>query len=88
MSLKDEYNKILADCITVSVEDLNDNEVKLIDKSFDLFQSKLDDIKILQDENTRLSIELANTKAMLEDIDEPYMDGRCCSTCGRGHDDE
>lgn len=68
-SLKDQYIKLLSDRISVSVEDLTDNEAKLIDESYYLFKDKLDDMKILNDEIKRLSIELANLKAMNDDKD-------------------
>ena len=41
MDLKNEYTKLLATSISVSIEDLTDNEQKLIDKSFDLFKEKI-----------------------------------------------
>jgi len=66
-SIKDQYIKLLSDYIIVSVDDLTENEAKLISKSFILFQEKLDDIKILSDENRRISIQLANLKASLDD---------------------
>ena len=69
MELKKQYKKMLADTITVSVEDLTENEEKLIDESFILFSSKLDDIKILNDEIKRISIELANLKSMQDNSD-------------------
>jgi len=73
-SLKDKYIKLLADKITVSVDDLTDNELKLINESFELFSEKLDDIKILKDELRRISIELANLKSMRDDSDNDYDD--------------
>lgn len=85
-SLEEKYTKQLADTITVSVEDLNLNERTLIREAFTLFQHKLSDIKILNDELYRLNIELANTKAMLDTKDdevEAYMDGQDCPVCGR-----
>lgn len=69
-SLEERYTKEMAKSITVSVEDLTDNEKKLIEKSFELWQEKLDDLKIANDEVKRLSIELANQKAMHEPIRE------------------
>jgi plasmid replication initiation protein len=68
-SLKDEYVKVMANHILVTVDDLTPNERKLIDESFTLFKSKLEDIKILNDEVKRLSIELANLKSMQDDKD-------------------
>lgn len=73
-SLKDKYVKLLAGKITVSVDDLTDNELKLINESFELFSEKLDDIRILNDELKRISIELANLKAMGDDSENDYDD--------------
>lgn len=71
-SLKERYVKLLASKIIVSVDDLTDNESKLIDESFELFNEKLEDIQILKEEVKRLSIELANLKAMQDDSDNDY----------------
>lgn len=73
-SLKDKYVKLLAGKITVSVDDLTDNELKLINESFELFSEKLDDIRILNDELKRISIELVNLKAMGDDSENDYDD--------------
>ena len=73
-SLKDKYVKLLSSRITVSVDDLTDNESKLIAESFELFSEKLDDIKILKDELKRVSIELMNLKAMQDDSENEYED--------------
>ena len=69
MNLKEQYFKLLADHITISVEDLTDTESSLISKSYELFQDKLEDIKILNDEVKRISLELANLKAMQDNND-------------------
>jgi hypothetical protein len=71
-SLKEQYFKLLADSILLSVDDLTDNEKTLIERSFDLFENKLEDIKILNDEIKRISLELANLKSMNDDRD--YLD--------------
>ena len=71
MDLKKEYTKLLASSISVSIEDLTENEKTLIDKSFELFEEKRDDLKIANDEVKRLSIELANNKAIHEDNFKP-----------------
>jgi len=71
-SLKDKYIKLLAGKITVSVDDLTENELSLITESFELFSEKLDDIKILNDELKRISVELANLKAMHDDSENDY----------------
>jgi len=62
----------LASKITVSVDDLTDNELKLINESFELFDEKLDDIRILNDELKRVNIELINLKAMHDDSENDY----------------
>jgi hypothetical protein len=67
VDLKGKYTKLIADHITVSVEDLTDNELAIIEKTFELFEEKLEDLKIASDEIKRISIELANNKAMYED---------------------
>ena len=67
MDLKGKYTKLIADHITVSVEDLTDNELAIIEKTFELFEEKLEDLKIANDEIKRISIELDNNKAMYED---------------------
>lgn len=64
-----QYKEKLADSIGISSEDLSKEEELLIINSFDMFQAKVDEIKVLQDEITRLSIELANQKAMNRNID-------------------
>jgi hypothetical protein len=71
-SLKGEYIKLLSGKITVSVDDLTDNELKLINESFELFEEKLDDIKILKDELKRINIELINLKAMYDNSENDY----------------
>jgi hypothetical protein len=73
-SLKDKYVKLLAGRITVSVDDLTDNELKLINESFELFSEKLDDIRVLNDELKRISVELANLKSMRDDSENDYDD--------------
>ncbi len=71
-TLKERYVKLMIDTITVSLDDLTDNERILIDSSYDLFKEKLEDIKILEDNNKRLTIELANLKASLDDSTNEY----------------
>lgn len=68
-SLKDKYIKMMADKISVSIEDLTDNEKQLIEFSYELFSEKLEDIKIANDELRRISIELANLKSYRNDFD-------------------
>lgn len=67
-TLKERYFEMMSNKISVSIEDLTDNEKTLIGAGFDLFSEKLEDIKILDDENKRISIELANLKSFNEDL--------------------
>jgi hypothetical protein len=73
-SLSDRYKKLLAERISVSLDDLTDNEIRLIEESFDLFKEKLEDITLLNDELRRVNVELANLKAMHDDSENNYDD--------------
>jgi hypothetical protein len=68
--LKKEYTKMMADKITISIEDLSNTEVALIDAGFTILEEKLEDIKLLNDEIRRFSIELANLKIYMEDLEK------------------
>ena len=61
-SLKDRYKELILSRVLIDEEDLTDEESSIINFSYELFQEKLDDIKLLNDEIVRLSIELANLK--------------------------
>lgn len=80
---KEEYRKALADHITVSVEDLNDTELALIDKAYAIFNDRLSDIKANEDEVKRLRLELANQKAMYSEVTQLPCDHRYHSRSGR-----
>lgn len=83
LSLEKQYTKLSANHISVSVDDLTPNELKLIEYSCSLFKEKLDDIKVQTDEVTRLSIELANLKAMTDTKDDrDCIAGGVCQSCG------
>jgi hypothetical protein len=71
ISLEDQYRKIMADHITVSIEDLTSNEMLIVNKGWYMFNDKLQDIKIANDEIKRLTIELANYKAMYQEDTRP-----------------
>jgi hypothetical protein len=66
-TLKEKFTEMMANKITVSLDDLSDNEKILIESAYETFKEKLEDIKILEDENRRISIELANLKSYTED---------------------
>ena len=63
-SLKERYTKLITDSVTISIDDLTESEKGIIDKSYELFEEKMDDLKIANDEVKRLNVELANYKAM------------------------
>ena len=67
-SLQD-YKKALADKIYVSIDDLTQTEVDLINASFSIFNDRVGDLKALEDEVKRLSIENANLKAYQDNKD-------------------
>jgi len=71
-TLKEQYLDLVIDRITVSKEDLTEVEEQIINIGYELLSEKLEDIKILTDENKRISIELANLKAYQDD--EDYTD--------------
>ena len=72
-SLKERYVKLIADNLTISVEDLTESEKAVIDESYVLFEEKMADLKIADDEVIRLKIELANYKAMYDDKRNRYI---------------
>ena len=67
MNLKKEFTKVITDQLCISPDDLSKTEIDIIDISFSLFKGKLQDIKILEDEVKRLSVELVNLKSSLDD---------------------
>jgi pyrimidine operon attenuation protein/uracil phosphoribosyltransferase len=67
-SFKERYFEMMANRISVSVEDLTDNEMSIIEYGYTIFSEKLEDIKILEDENRRISVELVNIKSYRDDL--------------------
>ena len=67
-TLKEQYIEMMANKISVSVGDLTENEKTIIESGWILFSEKMEDIKILQDENRRISIELVNLRAYKDDL--------------------
>jgi hypothetical protein len=68
-SLRDQYYDVILSKIMIPKEELNEVEMEIIDAGFELMKEKLEDIKILNDEIKRLSIENANLKAYNDDKD-------------------
>lgn len=71
-TFKEKYIKYLSDKITVSIDDLTDNELKLMNESFEMFNEKLEEIKILSDELRSVNIQLMNIKSMNDDTENDY----------------
>lgn len=67
--MREEYIKSAANKIGISVEDLTDTEREIINHCYDIFKDRLSDLKTLQDEVKRLSIENANLKAYTDNKD-------------------
>lgn len=63
MSLKNEYKELILKELPLKEDDLTETENKIIDIGFSLLKEKFDDIKILNDEIRRISIENANLKS-------------------------
>ena len=75
-SLKERYTKLIADKLTISIEDLTESEKAVINESFELFEEKINDLKLANDEVKRLSLELANYKAMYSEKSGRFNDDR------------
>lgn len=73
-SLKDRYRELILSKVLIKEEDLTEEESSIIDVTYELFEEKLGDMKILQDEINRLSLELANLKASNDNSDYEYDD--------------
>lgn len=85
LTIREQFTKLLADHITVSVEDLQSTEVALINKAFEMFDDKLTDIKVANDEVKRLTLELSNLKAMgtIDDLRYEERSTGICPICGK-----
>jgi hypothetical protein len=71
-SLKDRYKELILSKVFIKEEDLTEEESHIIDVTFELFNEKLSDLKLLQDEIVRLSVENANLKASMDNNDYEY----------------
>jgi len=68
-TLKEQYYDLVLDKIIISLEDLNETEKTIIDTGYYLMIEKLEDIKLLTEENYRLKVEIANLKSYQDDND-------------------
>jgi hypothetical protein len=77
-TLKEQYEELILSKlfpdrkIEFVREELTDNEKMIIEFTYELFQEKMDDMKILKDEITRVSIENANLKSFNDNKDYDY----------------
>jgi hypothetical protein len=65
--MRPEYMKYISEKIMISIEDLSDTEMEIINITFDLFKEKMDDIKMLNDDINRLQKAYLNLKSSLDD---------------------
>lgn len=68
-ALKTEYKKLMCDKMLVHIDDLSDTELAIIENSFDIIESKVKEIKELNDMIYRLNIEIRNLKSYQDDKD-------------------
>jgi hypothetical protein len=68
-SLKTQYYDLVSDRIQVPKDELTENETRIIELGFELLEEKLEDIRILNADIKRLSIENANLRAYNDDKD-------------------
>ena len=79
-TLKEQYEELIISKlfpdrkIEFVREELTDNEKMIIEFTYELFQEKLDDMKILKDEITRISVDNANLKSFNDNKDYDYDD--------------
>lgn len=79
-TLKEQYEELILSKlfpdrkIEFVREELTNNEKMIIEFTYELFQEKLDDMKILKDEITRISVENANLKSFNDNKDYDYDD--------------
>jgi len=79
-SLKEQYIEIFTNRLSISKDDLTDVENDIINIGYELMLEKLEDLKIVNDENRRISIELANLRSYIDDrgyCDESENDDDC-----------
>ena len=75
-SLKDRYKELILSKVFIKEDDLTEEESLIIDVTYELFKEKLDDLKILQDEIVRLTIQNANLKSSMDNNDYEYDDDK------------
>ena len=65
--LKKEYNKVICDRVGIIYDDLQPVEREIMDISFDIIESKVKEMKELNDEIYRMTIEIRNLKSFQDD---------------------
>lgn len=64
VSLKEEYTRLVADKLTISVDDFTADEKRIIDVGFKLLLEKIEELAELNRYVYRLETEIKNLKAM------------------------
>lgn len=67
--LKKEYNRVICDRVGIIYDDLQPVERQIMDISFDIIESKVKEMKELNDEIYRMTIEIRNLKSFQDDKD-------------------
>lgn len=85
-----EFNKCISQHVFISEEDLTKTEKEIINKAYELFIDKIEEIKVLQDDNNRLLIELSNMKSMgtIDELIQEYNTTDKCPICKKAREDE
>ena len=65
--LRKEYNKVICDRVGIIYDDLQPVEREIMDISFDIIESKVKEMKELNDMIYRLNIEIRNLKSFQDD---------------------
>lgn len=60
--LKERYFDLVTEKLLIKKEDLTETEIKIMEIGYDLIAEKIEDMRILQDDMRRLSIDFLNYK--------------------------
>lgn len=67
--MKKQYIKHIADKLCISIEDLTKEELLIIESTYEMWEEKMEDIKLLKEEVKRLEIENKNLKSFNDNTD-------------------
>ena len=67
--MRKEYNTRICERLSIIYDDLTPTELQIMELSFDIIESKLDDIKLLREELYMKNIEIRNLKSYNDNRD-------------------